>query len=170
MIFDVKERSFISGETKVDVEGNNEGRAGIKLSLNNITGNADTLVVSGSRSSGASTTFEAVYSIPAGHKSAWPIVVGAYQSVSDFQAQSSHLQKQRGIFGSYKTYSPWAEHTFRYDGLWRTLEVPSTKASFDVREQAGHSLKSSLTHTAVLDGTDTTGNNGTTAKVISIRG
>lgn len=36
------------------------------------------------------------------------------------------------------------QHSFSWEGMWREVTELSKNASFTVREQAGHSLKSSL--------------------------
>lgn len=41
--------------------------------------------------------------------------------------------------------------------MWRHLMAPSEKASFAVREEAGHSLKSSISHIATFDRRDSDG-------------
>ncbi|PVD33657.1 hypothetical protein C0Q70_04915 [Pomacea canaliculata] len=47
-------------------------------------------------------------------------------------------------------------HSLRWDGIWRDLRALSRTTSFAVREQAGHSLKSSIKHIFVRDMRDDT--------------
>jgi len=42
-------------------------------------------------------------------------------------------------------------HTVKWEGVWRELGCLSRTASFAVRKESGHSLKSSLSHAMVID-------------------
>jgi outer membrane protein insertion porin family len=42
------------------------------------------------------------------------------------------------------------QHDFTYEGTWRNL-LPAVDTTFDIREQSGHTLKSSLKYTCSID-------------------
>lgn len=44
-------------------------------------------------------------------------------------------------------------HTFSYEGSWRQL-ISSLDSTFQIREQSGHSLKSSIKYTNLIDRRD----------------
>ncbi|KAL8220748.1 UNVERIFIED_CONTAM: sorting and assembly machinery component 50 [Gekko kuhli] len=64
---------------------------------------------------------------------------------------SSLRETDRGIsteinFPIWKT-----NHTLKWEGVWRELGCLARTASFSVREESGHSLKSSVSHAMVVD-------------------
>lgn len=46
---------------------------------------------------------------------------------------------------------PQIRHSFCWEGIWREIKSLSTVTAFPVRQEAGHSLKSSIKHTVSLD-------------------
>lgn len=71
----------------------------------------------------------------------------------------------RGAFARYQTYSLWGQHSLRYDAVWRNTVPSADSASFKVREEAGHTLKSALSHTVEVDMKDFSGDFGGVLKI-----
>jgi len=162
--FDIEEDvSLINITTKADV-GNNEGRAEAKVTLKNPCGIADQLTGTATTSTADSTVFELVYRLPVKYDANYPLSYGIYQLKQE-QEQSSHTQLHRGMFTKYQTFSFLGRHNIRYDATWRNVNVKNNKASFPIREEAGHSLKSSVSHELFVDMLDDNAEFGATLKV-----
>ncbi|KAK7479741.1 hypothetical protein BaRGS_00029017 [Batillaria attramentaria] len=69
---------------------------------------------------------------------------------------SGYKETDRGVELDLTFPSFLGSHSLRWDGVWRDLRALSRTTSFAVREQAGHSLKSSLKHVFVRDRRDDT--------------
>uniref|UniRef100_A0A4W4GYF1 Bacterial surface antigen (D15) domain-containing protein n=1 Tax=Electrophorus electricus TaxID=8005 RepID=A0A4W4GYF1_ELEEL len=64
---------------------------------------------------------------------------------------SSLRETDRGISTEF-SFPIWkTNHTVKWEGVWRELSCLARTASFAVREESGHSLKSSLSHAMVID-------------------
>ncbi|XP_023380608.1 sorting and assembly machinery component 50 homolog [Pteropus vampyrus] len=64
---------------------------------------------------------------------------------------SSLRETDRGVSAEY-SFPVWrTSHTVKWEGVWRELGCLARTASFAVRKESGHSLKSSLSHAMVID-------------------
>ena len=72
------------------------------------------------------------------------------QTNRSFQRHSSYSEQLRGVSATLVN----GAHSGEYELAWRQLTDPSRSASNAVREQLGHSLKSSLKHTYKVDRRD----------------
>nr|KAF6277550.1 hypothetical protein mPipKuh1_015358 [Pipistrellus kuhlii] len=64
---------------------------------------------------------------------------------------SSLRETDRGVSAEY-SFPIWkTSHTVKWEGVWRELGCLARTASFAVRQESGHSLKSSLSHAMVID-------------------
>nr|KAF6497540.1 SAMM50 sorting and assembly machinery component [Rousettus aegyptiacus] len=64
---------------------------------------------------------------------------------------SSLRETDRGLSAEY-SFPVWrTSHTVKWEGVWRELGCLARTASFAVRKESGHSLKSSLSHAMVID-------------------
>ncbi|KAF5929568.1 hypothetical protein HPG69_006290 [Diceros bicornis minor] len=64
---------------------------------------------------------------------------------------SSLRETDRGVSAEC-SFPIWkTSHTVKWEGVWRELGCLSRTASFAVRKESGHSLKSSLSHAMVID-------------------
>ncbi|KAJ1501373.1 hypothetical protein HMI54_010032 [Coelomomyces lativittatus] len=69
---------------------------------------------------------------------------------------ASHEVLARTIAIKYLWPSRWGQHTLSYDLSWREIFKVANAASLLIRQDAGHSLKSSLLHSFVRDTRDHT--------------
>ena len=150
MTFEVEEKGRLSGGGINLTAGRNEGNANIEFNLNNLTGKADRIDLKTSRSTQSTTTTECSYKLPLNGDVYWPLTLGYFKN-SEVRETSSHTQHTQGLFGTYDTYSEFGEHTIRYELGLRDITEMADKVSFAVREDAGHSMKSSLKHTLKVD-------------------
>lgn len=72
------------------------------------------------------------------------------QTIRSFQRHSSFSEQLRGISASLVN----GAHTGEYELAWRQLTDPSRTASNAIRQQLGHSVKSSVKHTFKVDRRD----------------
>lgn len=78
---------------------------------------------------------------------------GVYQSSMEFP-WSGYVETSRGTSIDFTLPSYFGSHCLRLEGVWRDLRALSRITSFTVREQAGHTLKSSIKHEFVKDTRD----------------
>jgi len=148
--FEVEEKGRLSGGGINLTAGRNEGNANIEFNLNNLTGRADRIDMKSSRSTQSTTTTEVSYKLPLNGDVHWPLTLGYFKE-AEVRETSSHTQHTQGLFASYDTYSEFGEHNLRYELGLRNIGDMVDKVSFAVREDAGHSMKSSLKHTLKVD-------------------
>lgn len=67
---------------------------------------------------------------------------------------SGFKETSRGVNFDFTFPSNFGDHCLRWEGVWRDLRTLDRSTSFTVREQAGHSLKSSIKHQFTRDERD----------------
>uniref|UniRef100_A0AAX7TP76 POTRA domain-containing protein n=1 Tax=Astatotilapia calliptera TaxID=8154 RepID=A0AAX7TP76_ASTCA len=131
--FEVTEVKRLTGSYNTMV-GNNEGSMVLGLKLPNMLGRAEKL------------TFQFSY----GTKE-------TSYGLSFFKPQPGHFELsmetecQSNICVSLQFPLGVTNHTLKWEGVWRELGCLARSASFAVREESGHSLKSALSHTVSVD-------------------
>lgn len=159
VVFDVDEDVSLTNIKTSAKIGDTEGQADVEFVLKNPLGLADKMTASGMMTSGDNTAFNLVYQIPVGGDADYPLQYGIFKT-RNVMPQSSHAQLDRGAFARYQTYSLWGQHTLQYDAIWRNTIPSDGQVSFKVREEAGHSLKSALSHKVEIDMKDLSGDFG----------
>uniref|UniRef100_W5LG45 Sorting and assembly machinery component 50 homolog, like n=1 Tax=Astyanax mexicanus TaxID=7994 RepID=W5LG45_ASTMX len=131
--FEVTELKRITGSYNTMV-GNNEGSMVLGIKFPNIIGRGEKL------------TFQFSTGLKRLHM--------AYLSLNLMTGQfpwSSLKETDRGV-STELNFPLWmTDHTLKWEGVWRELSCLARSASFAVREESGHTLKSALSHTMVLD-------------------
>ncbi|XP_033106136.1 sorting and assembly machinery component 50 homolog B-like isoform X2 [Anneissia japonica] len=150
--FKVKETRRLLGSAHTTV-GNNEGTLALGAKMPNLCGRAENLVAEYSRSSRKSNGFSVTFLKPYGKDLNRKFTVSAFKSDGDFP-QSSFKETDIGTFVEFVVPNGFNRHNFRWEGVWRETSCLGRTASFDVRSEAGHSLKSSLKHTFTRDTRD----------------
>uniref|UniRef100_A0A4W6ESX1 Sorting and assembly machinery component 50 homolog, like n=1 Tax=Lates calcarifer TaxID=8187 RepID=A0A4W6ESX1_LATCA len=134
--FEVTEIKRLTGSYNTMV-GNNEGSMVLGLKLPNMFGRAEKL------------TFQFSY----GTKE-------TSYGLSFFKPQPGHFERNwdkdfsnRVLHLAVLPQFPlgMTNHTLKWEGVWRELGCLARSASFAVREESGHSLKSALSHTVSID-------------------
>ncbi|KAJ3178147.1 hypothetical protein HDU87_003699 [Geranomyces variabilis] len=83
------------------------------------------------------------------------IEVAAYNTNRNAQLHQSHDEQTKGLAVRYKTADPYyGNHEFAYDVAWRHLHNIAADASGSIRKDAGHTLKSALSHSFTRDHRD----------------
>merc|ERR1712173_236338 len=77
-----------------------------------------------------------------------------YQSNAEHPS-SGFKQLDRGLLADFAfTSAPHVQHNLQYETVWRNISCLTRAAAFAVRENSGHSLKSSLRHILCVDRRD----------------
>uniref|UniRef100_A0A4W4H1N5 POTRA domain-containing protein n=1 Tax=Electrophorus electricus TaxID=8005 RepID=A0A4W4H1N5_ELEEL len=146
--FEVKELRRLTGSYNTMV-GNNEGSMVLGLKLPNIFGRAEKLTFQFSYGTKETSYGLSFFKPQAGHFER-NFSVNIYKVTGQFP-WSSLRETDRGISTEF-SFPIWkTNHTVKWEGVWRELSCLARTASFAVREESGHSLKSSLSHAMVID-------------------
>lgn len=151
--FSVKEKSKVKLQTGTDV-GNAEGSAYANLSWRNLFGGAETLDVNASLGTRTRSSYQAYLETPFLSNPEARIQVGGLQSTTQ-KVFASHEEVVRGGWTKFRYLTTSGSmHEFGYNGFWRQVTGLAQTASPTVRNDAGDSFKSSLSHTWLNDQRD----------------
>lgn len=144
------ERGRISIKTGTDI-GNVEGSAYGNLTWRNIFGGAETLNLNASAGTRTRSAYHAIFDTPILSDPDKKITIDGLVS-STSKPWSSHDEGLRGAGVKYT----WAtesgtRHQVGYTGVWRQITSLAANASPTVRNDAGDSVKSSISHTWLSD-------------------
>lgn len=149
VIFKVKEgrRHAASAHTAI---GNNEGSLVLGGKVVNVFGRAEMLSLEYSRGTRQSTGYNVTFFKPVNNELTRRLTVQGFKSSVEYLL-SSFREVARGAYMDYTFPGPLGQQSLRWEGVWRELSCLTRASSFPVREQCGHSLKSSLKHIFARD-------------------
>ncbi|XP_071477072.1 sorting and assembly machinery component 50 homolog B-like [Diadema antillarum] len=150
--FNVRETRRIAGSAHTAV-GNNEGSLVLGAKFPNTFGRAENLVAEYSRGTKHSSGFNVTFAKPIGSKFDKRFRSSVFKTSADF-APSSYREIGRGVTVDFAFPSVLGLQEAQWEGVWRELSCLTRTASFDTRQQSGHSLKSSVKHTLARDTRD----------------
>ncbi|XP_051740814.1 sorting and assembly machinery component 50 homolog A [Ctenopharyngodon idella] len=146
--FEVKELRRMTGSYNTMV-GNNEGSMVLGLKLPNVFGRAEKLTFQFSYGTKETSYGLSFFKPQPGHFER-NFSINLYKVTGQFP-WSSLRETDRGVSTEF-SFPIWrTNHTLKWEGVWRELGCLARTASFTVREESGHSLKSSLSHSMVID-------------------
>lgn len=146
--FEVKELRRMTGSYNTMV-GNNEGSMVLGLKLPNVFGRAEKLTFQFSYGTKETSYGLSFFKPQPGHFER-NFSINLYKVTGQFP-WSSLRETDRGVSTEF-SFPIWrTNHTLKWEGVWRELGCLARTASFTVREESGHSLKSSLSHAMVID-------------------
>ncbi|XP_077066864.1 sorting and assembly machinery component 50 homolog A [Siphateles boraxobius] len=146
--FEVKELRRMTGSYNTMV-GNNEGSMVLGLKLPNVFGRAEKLTFQFSYGTKETSYGLSFFKPQPGHFDR-NFSINLYKVTGQFP-WSSLRETDRGVSTEF-SFPIWrTNHTLKWEGVWRELGCLARTASFTVREESGHSLKSSLSHAMVID-------------------
>uniref|UniRef100_A0A8P0P7Q2 Sorting and assembly machinery component 50 homolog n=2 Tax=Canis lupus familiaris TaxID=9615 RepID=A0A8P0P7Q2_CANLF len=146
--FEVTELRRLTGSYNTMV-GNNEGSMVLGLKLPNLLGRAEKVTFQFSYGT-KETSYGLSFFKPQPGNFERNFSVNLYKVTGQFP-WSSLRETDRGVSAEY-SFPIWkTSHTVKWEGVWRELGCLSRTASFAVRKESGHSLKSSLSHAMVID-------------------
>ncbi|KNC51700.1 outer membrane protein [Thecamonas trahens ATCC 50062] len=149
----VEERNRLTAKTGTTVDVN-DGNVMAAVYLRNLFGAGERLEVDWSTGTKVTSFFKAAYTKPnlANYGEEWQ--VAAFKDNTDFQAVSSFNVKTKGVTLTYTIPTAYFDHIVGYAGVWREVCKLPDNASFSIRSMAGHSVKSAITHAAVMERRD----------------
>ncbi|KAK7880681.1 hypothetical protein WMY93_032679 [Mugilogobius chulae] len=151
--FHVTELRRLTGSYNTTV-GNNEGSMVLGLKLPNLLGRAERLSFQFSFGT-KETAYGVSFFKPQPGNFERSLTLNAYKVTGQFP-WSSLRETDRGASAEL-TFPLWRTiQSLKYEAVWRELSCLSRAASFAVREETGHSLKSSLSHSMILDSRNST--------------
>ncbi|KAK2509001.1 hypothetical protein MC885_002379 [Smutsia gigantea] len=149
--FEVTELRRLTGSYNTMV-GNNEGSMVLGLKLPNLLGRAEKVTFQFSYGT-KETSYGLSFFKPQPGNFDRNFSVNLYKVTGQFP-WSSLRETDRGVSAEY-SFPIWkTSHTVKWEGVWRELGCLSRAASFAVRKESGHSLKSSLSELAGYAGGD----------------
>lgn len=153
IFYSVKEKSKVLAKTGTDV-GNAEGSAYANVQWRNLFGGAESLDVNASLGTRTRSSYQASFDTPVFANPDFRFQVGGVQSTTQ-KIFASHEEFLRGGWGKLRYLSTSGSfHEFGYSGNWRQVTGLSQNASQTIRNDAGDSFKSALTHTWTNDRRD----------------
>ncbi|XP_027231761.1 sorting and assembly machinery component 50 homolog isoform X1 [Penaeus vannamei] len=151
--FEVREVNFLGAKVNTSV-GNNEGTVTTGGMLKNIFGRAEELSLEYSHGTKRSSSFYSTFVKPFHNEASTVLTASLYQQGSE-APWSGYRELDRGALLNLAFNSaPNVQQKLILEGCWRHLSCLSRSTAFAVREQAGHSLKSSLRHELNVDKRD----------------
>jgi len=150
--FEVTELKRVAGSVNTMV-GNNEGSLSTGIKLPNVAGRGERLQADYTYGSKKSSTFNLSLVKPL-RKLASQVTASIFQSQGEFPSSGFKSQDRGALLDLAFSSAPQVQHNLQYEAVWRNLSSLNRSVAFQVREQAGHSLKSSLKHILSVDKRD----------------
>ncbi|KAI7791965.1 sorting and assembly machinery component 50-like protein B, partial [Triplophysa rosa] len=146
--FDVTELKRLTGSYNTMV-GNNEGSMVLGIKLPNMCGRGERLTFQFSYGT-KETSYGLSFFKPQPGYYERNFTLNLYKVTGQFP-WSSLRETDRGV-STELNFPLWmTDHTLKWEGVWRELGCLARSASFAVREESGHTLKSALSHTMAID-------------------
>ncbi|KAF8198623.1 surface antigen-domain-containing protein [Pholiota molesta] len=154
LVFKTKERGrwFVTSSTEV---GNSEGTASASARIRNVFGGAETFEANMSLGTKTRRAFRATLVAPLTPQMIAFGEIGAYGLEKDLTSYASCTEGLRGVRAVIRTGTPSrGAHELAYDAVVRHVAGLTPTASISMREAAGTSTKSALSHTFLFDTRD----------------
>jgi outer membrane protein insertion porin family len=146
----VREKSRLLLKTGTDL-GNTEGSAYGSLLLRNVFGGAESFSVNASAGTRTRSSYAATFETPILSDPNLRLSFDALAS-STQKPWASHEELLKGAGAKLRWITPTGHrHEFGYTGMWRRVTSLAANASPTVRNDAGDSVKNSITHTWISD-------------------
>lgn len=151
---DCKEFLRVGGSAGTQV-GTNEGNMVMGGRLINVFGRAESINADVSVGTNTKTCYHAGFVKPIGRSLYKKFSLDARKSLIDFPF-SSFMESSQSVTADLSFPSRLGSHSVTWEGAWRKIMGIPLLASFDIRQHAGYSLKSSVKHTLTMDERDNT--------------
>lgn len=158
VVFNCVEKRRITGEIKTELSNQDDPKWVLKVLSPNVAGRGETISLAMSRkldsSSGSMhipTDFTLNFLKPLKNSSTARLSI---LNEKYDQPWNSSVLTNRGLEVEYKLPMFTNMHSFGWKGYWRELSALNRNASFAIRQNLGHSLKSALTHSILIDKTN----------------
>lgn len=160
ILIHVEEKNPIGGGLHTAI-GNNDGSVNTNISCPNVFGKGERLGCEYSYGTNNHIDYRLYYSSPVDMDPSKQFTASGFRSCNDFP-WSKYKQYDNGVNLDVTAPFNWliknkytvsGKHSLTYEGVWRQ-RVSSLDTAFEVREQSGHSLKSAIQYTNVIDNRD----------------
>ncbi|KAF8508251.1 surface antigen-domain-containing protein [Hysterangium stoloniferum] len=146
-----KSRFFMKTATEI---GNNEGTASMTGRSRNVFGGGEHFEAAISYGSHIKQTFTASLSTPLSPNLRTTGILSVYGTERDLSSYASCREGLKGIRAAIRSPSQFGSHEFAYEAVLRHLSDFNSGASVSIREAAGFSTKSALSHVYIRDTRD----------------
>ncbi|KAF8804775.1 hypothetical protein BYT27DRAFT_7106989 [Phlegmacium glaucopus] len=154
LVFKTKERGRLYASSSTEL-GNNEGSASASARIRNVFGGAETFEANLSLGTKTRRAFRASLAVPLTVDLATHGELSVYGMEKDLSAYASCNEELRGIRALARTGTPiTGAHELAYEAVIRHIAGLAPTASISMRQSAGTSVKSSLSHTFLYDTRD----------------
>ncbi|ESN98145.1 hypothetical protein HELRODRAFT_185880 [Helobdella robusta] len=150
--YKVKEQSYLTGGLSTMI-GTNEGTMVGSLKLENVWGRGEKVATEFTYGSANAIGANLYLIKPMFFEPHLLLRFSVFQTSGEFP-WSSYKETDRGLAVDYTFSNFLGSHTLRWEGIWRELQALSSSTAFAIREESGHSLKSSLKYTWCADTRD----------------
>eukprot|EP01137_Pigoraptor_chileana_P029559 Opistho-2@14927 len=151
----VEEKRRLEARTGTTV-GQNEGALQLALDLRNVNGRGEMISANYSKGTRTTSAYHVTFSKPISGDPDKSLVVVAHKSTQNLLTINSHNEISQGLSVAFNFLTRYGRHSFSFDPVWREIVNVAPTASFAVRQQAGHSLKTAFKHTFLTDTRDDT--------------
>ncbi|KAI9498481.1 surface antigen-domain-containing protein [Zychaea mexicana] len=153
VLYQVKEKSRVFLKTGTEI-GNNEGNMNGSITVRNVLGGAEMLESSASFGTRNSSAFQFALSKPIQGSPDAKVDINAHSVVQNNTLYSSYEEVAKGAGLRYRGVSRYGYHELGLDCTWRNIDRIADTASLSIRQQAGHTLKTSIRHVFMHDRRD----------------
>lgn len=161
VLFRVKEKRSMTGEARTEMSNKDQPQWVMRLMSPNVFGRGETISAAFSRKLGSEATYGNGFYSPNDFSLAASkpfrngslIRLSILQDKQDCQWNSTSLTTRGGQL-EYEFPLFNNSHTLAYHGHWRDLASLNNTTAFPIRENFGHTAKSSLLHSVTMDRTD----------------
>lgn len=151
--FKVEERGRLKASAQTSIDNHSKTHINLELALPNLNGIGDSITLS-SKFNKRLYSGECSYTLPI---RPWKSLFNPIYSLSyrqyQFDGQPSGFdQEDRSVVNQVDFFSTSnVHHSISFENIWRFIRTSSLNTPIEIREQAGHSVKSALKHTVTWD-------------------
>ncbi|GAA5954097.1 hypothetical protein JCM3765_005289 [Sporobolomyces pararoseus] len=153
LVFNVKEQSKYFLRTATDV-GDGEGNATGTAKIRNAFGGGETIEGNVSFGTRTKSAFQVKFDTPVNASPDTRFDFSIFSAQRDLNYFASCNESTKGLMARLRTLSPFGYHEFAYEAVLRQIGDVAPSASMSVRDAAGASVKSALSHTFTRDTRD----------------
>lgn len=155
VLLSVQERSRMTLKAGSDF-GHNGADAYVNGTLRNLFGGAESLNASFSSGSHTRGATEVTFSTPLLANPDQTLHISGFSIVSKPYYSAPYTESQHGGKAAYRFLSRLGDHELAYTGVWRQIGDIQDSASPSIRNDAGSTVKSALSHTFLRERRDDT--------------
>lgn len=150
--FDVMESKTIAGGVSTMV-GTNDGSVLFDIRMPNLFGRGEKINTEYAYGTKNAVGLGVTFTKPLKGDPNLLYQASVFQNTGEYP-WSSYKELDRGLVSELLFQTVLGQHSLRWEGVWRQVSCLSRSAAFAVREQCGHSVKSSLKHIFIRDRRD----------------